>query len=463
VAHLRQRQFFLMGGCAMRGNALTRARRACGIGLALAVSLGATWFVLPGLPVLRAPSARAEERSEGRELFVHEWQPRDPLAHGDGLGPVFNGRSCGACHFQGGVGGAGSNEHNVLAFEAHPTKSRPEVKAGLIHKFSVDKAFVETSGTLRPFFPIVPGGTRTVSGCSVVVHDFDPVQTESVNTSALFGAGWIDRISGKTIVQQYHKKALKRIGHEIIGEFKGVGPGRPRVLPDGRLGKFGWKAQFATLEEFVAAACANEIGLGNPRMEQAKPWVLAAYPKVDPDLDSGQFRSLVAFVDTLPRPVQVLPASTSGRDEAERGKALFHQVGCASCHTPDLGGVDGIYSDFLLHRLDDPTRGPGGGYRPTEIQEAPLPEDHPMPDEWKTPPLWGVASSAPYFHDGKAPTLEAAIQRHHGDAESVLEAYGKLSNFDRLALFAFLKTLQAPADAEPVPPQASSRAVALAR
>src|SRR5579859_6178852 len=176
-----------MGGCAMPGNALTRARRRIGIGMAVMTSLGATWAVLPGLPVLRAPSARPEERAAGRELFVHERQPHDPLSHGDGLGPVFNGTSCGSCHFQGGVGGGGSNEHNVMAFEAHPTKSRPDVKAGLVHKFAIADAFVESTGTLRPFFPIVKGGTRTVSGCSVVINDFDPVKTESVNTSALFG------------------------------------------------------------------------------------------------------------------------------------------------------------------------------------------------------------------------------------------------------------------------------------
>ena len=40
-------------------------------------------------------------------MFEREWQPNDPLAHGDGLGPVFNAKSCAACHFQGGVGGGG--------------------------------------------------------------------------------------------------------------------------------------------------------------------------------------------------------------------------------------------------------------------------------------------------------------------------------------------------------------------
>ena len=47
---------------------------------------------------------------------------------------------------------------------------------------------------------------------------------------------------------------------------------------------------------------------------------------------------------------------------------------------------------------------------------VPLPDGHPLPEEWKTPPLWGVADSAPYFHDGGSPTLDAAIRRHEGDA-----------------------------------------------
>jgi CxxC motif-containing protein (DUF1111 family) len=228
-----------------------------------------------------------------------------------------------------------------------------------------------------------------------------------------------------------------------------VVPGRPRVLPDGRVGKFGWKAQFATLEEFVAAACANELGLGNPRMEQARPMACLDYPTVERDLADAQFRSLVAFVDTLPRPVEAVPTDPDRRLRSDRGKALFGEVGCATCHTPDLAGVEGVYSDFLLHRLDDRSRGEGG-YR--ETPPVPLPEDYPLPEEWKTPPLWGVADSAPYFHDGGSPTLESAVRRHHGDAESVTAAYLKLSADDRAALIDFLKTLRAPSDAEPVPP-----------
>jgi CxxC motif-containing protein (DUF1111 family) len=275
-----------------------------------------------------------------------------------------------------------------------------------------------------------------------------------VNSTALFGAGWIDRISGKTIRHESMKVATAKVGDEIAGRFGGMAPGRPRVLPDGRVGKFGWKAQFATLEEFVAAACANEIGLGNPGMEQARPMVSLNYPEVERDLTDSQFRSLVAFVDTLPRPVEVSPSDQAQRQRAERGKALFGEVGCAACHVPDMAGVAGVYSDFLLHRLDDRSNG-GGGYR--ESPPVPLPEDYPLPEEWKTPPLWGVADSAPYFHDGGSPTLEAAVRRHHGDAESATEAYRNLPADDQGALIEFLKTLKAPSDAEPVSPPASAK------
>ncbi|MFO0889003.1 MAG: di-heme oxidoredictase family protein [Isosphaeraceae bacterium] len=428
-----------------------RTRRCVGMGMFGLGTCAVLWSLAPGLPVLSAPRVSAEVRAAGLELFNHEWQPHDSLARGDGLGPVFNARSCVECHFQGGAGGGGDNAHNVLAFEAFPTRDRPEVKGGLIHRFAVANHLLEGRRELGKFFPVVPGGLRVEGGCQVFIRDFDPVHTQTVNSTALFGAGWIDRISGKTIRHRWMKASAAAVGNEIAGNFGGVVTGRPRVLPDGRVGKFGWKAQFATLEEFVAAACSNELGLGNPCMEQARPMVCLDYPQVERDLTDAQFRSLVAFVDSLPRPAEVAPADPDRQRRSERGRALFGEIGCAACHTPDVAGVEGVYSDFLLHRLDDRSRGGGsGGYR--ETPPVPLPEDYPLPEEWKTPPLWGVADSAPYFHDGGSATLEAAVRRHHGDAESVTAAYLRLPADDRAALIDFLKTLRAPSDAEPVTP-----------
>jgi CxxC motif-containing protein (DUF1111 family) len=398
------------------------------------------------MPVFSAPRANTLVREAGLSLFEHDWKPGDSLAGGDGLGPVFNERSCVACHFQGGVGGGGDARHNVSSFEVHPVPGRPEVMGGVLHSFALSQDCRETPTGLHDFFAVVPGGLKIIGGCTIETRDFDPVRVHTVNATALFGAGWIDRISGKSILHQSRAKAFEAIGKELLADLNGVRPGRPRVLADGRIGKFGWKAQFATLEEFVASACANELGLGNPVMEQAKPWAHGSYTKVNSDLNQSQFRSLVAFVDTLPRPTEATPLESSDRELVERGKTLFGSVGCAACHTPSIGGVAGIYSDFLLHRVID-TRNLGNGY--AEVTPTPLPDGHPAPDEWKTPPLWGVADSAPYFHDGASTTLEAAIRRHQADAANVSRTYESLPSNDREAISRFLKSLKAPADAKP--------------
>jgi len=87
----------------MRRLSLATQRRLIHWGLVIGAVAAGLWVWSPGLPVLWGPSASAKDIAAGRELFEHEWTPNDPLAAGDGLGPVFNDRSCVACHFQGGV------------------------------------------------------------------------------------------------------------------------------------------------------------------------------------------------------------------------------------------------------------------------------------------------------------------------------------------------------------------------
>ena len=86
---------------------LARIRRCLGWGLLTFLGAWVVWTQAPGMPVLDAPQASVQIKEAGLTLFEHEWKPGDPLAKGDGLGPVFNERSCVACHFQGGVGGGG--------------------------------------------------------------------------------------------------------------------------------------------------------------------------------------------------------------------------------------------------------------------------------------------------------------------------------------------------------------------
>src|SRR5207248_6132098 len=134
-----------------------KTRRRFGAALVIALAAGIAWFFSPGLPVLWGPYASAAVKAEGKALFEHEWQPNDPLAHGDGLGPLFNARSCVACHFQGGAGGGGSNQFNVTNFEILPTHRDPHMHAGTVHAFATDPAGKETPGLLHQTFPVEKG------------------------------------------------------------------------------------------------------------------------------------------------------------------------------------------------------------------------------------------------------------------------------------------------------------------
>ncbi len=428
---------------------LDRARKRIGYTMLAAVALPAAWALTPAWWHSGPPTAAAETVAAGRDLFVHDWQPNDPLAHGDGLGPVFNARSCAACHQQGGLGGGGALASNVTTYAVRNLTTGKLLNEGMIHMGATEPSFLETQGWFRSAYPSVTIQVRNPCNCPPFLPvTKEPLAVASINSPALFGAGWIDRLSGKELVQANVAAAARQISREFSFEYDGVNAGRPRFLAGGRVGKFGWKGQFATLEEFVAAACANELGLGTPGCPQAQPARRPEHPASAPDLNRQQFAALVAFVDTLPRPVEVVPEDSAAAAHAHRGKEVFHSVGCAVCHPADVAGLQGVYSDFLLHAVESVQSGSGGnGYGDRLLPDPEI--VGPAPNEWKTPALWGVADSAPYFHDGATPTLEGAIRRHGGTAKPVTDRFTHLSTEDRDALLAFLGTLRAPAAAEP--------------
>src|SRR5262245_65444630 len=94
-------------------------------------------LTLPGLRVLTWPAPRIHAvqtapADAGKMLFTHEWQPRDPLANGgDGIGPVYNARSCVACHGQPTLGGASGRDHNVTMYTILPINVGGEIKQGV--------------------------------------------------------------------------------------------------------------------------------------------------------------------------------------------------------------------------------------------------------------------------------------------------------------------------------------------
>jgi CxxC motif-containing protein (DUF1111 family) len=399
----------------------------------------------------------AADVEAGRELFVHEWKKDDPLCEGgDGLGPVFNANSCVACHHKAGLGGAGGLEHNVTAFVRRPDFRTDTPLQGVIHASATEERYLETLNLLspelpktsRPALPVLRQNAPSSFHCSLPGQG--QAQVSQRNTPALFGCNLIDSIPDRVVIAEERRQRLR---WGMVGPKSEDAPvGRALRLKDGRVGKFGWKAQSASLSDFVQAACANELGLSNPGQAQPRPLGFLSYTpkKAGYDLTQKQCDQITAFCGSLPRPVERAPADAAERTSAEAGKKLFSSAGCAACHTPDLGPVQGVYSDLLLHRMGRDLTGDGDYNEPPRQRQQEEKEDDPkqaspLPDEWRTPPLWGVADSAPYLHDGRAATLEDAINEHGGQATSSRNKFKALPADKQKQLVAFLRTLRAPA------------------
>ncbi len=278
-----------------------------------------------------------------------------------------------------------------------------------------------------------------------------PATSSERNTTPLFGSGLIDAIPNAVI----EAAATAQAGSKTFPEIHG----RVSRLADGRIGRFGWKGQMASLEDFVFTACAVELGLEVPGHHQS-PDPLADEQKAPfLDLFADECAALKSFVATLPAPVERAPATTGEKERIAAGRSLFTSIGCATCHRPEMGSVAGLYSDLLLHNMG-PTLGDTGGYYGSDsagsIGGGSIASRRNQPNarsqngeanrqEWRTPPLWGIRDSGPYLHDGRAATLEQAIAIHGGEGHESAQAFASLEPGEKSVLMTFLKSLVAPA------------------
>jgi CxxC motif-containing protein (DUF1111 family) len=405
------------------------------------------------------PSKGADLSARGAELFAREWLPEESKGPGgDGLGPVYNETSCIACHHQGGPGGAGPAGANVEILSIGPgtrgqaaAESHPGFRTSqsvVIHRFGVDPMYkawrlrllgkdrladmVESVETeiqqvqqlIGPLPPLLEarGGFPTRNG----------IVLSRRNPPALFGAGLIDAVPVEALLDA--EKAR-------FPEFPEI-KGRANHLKDGRVGRFGWKAETPDLREFVLSACANELGLEVPGHHQATSPLEPDAKAKGLDLTQEECDALVAYVRELPAPAGRKPAGSRESQAIADGRSLFESAGCATCHRARLGEVDGLYSDVLLHDMGRALSDSGSYYGSSEPDS---PTNGVKRQEWRTPPLWGFRDSAPYLHDGRAGSLEEAVAFHGGQAEKSARRFFKLLPEERLRVQAFLRSLSPPA------------------
>jgi RNA polymerase sigma factor (sigma-70 family) len=408
----------------------------------------------------KTPRPPRDDEAWGAMLFAKEWAPDDPMSHaGDGLGPVYNDTSCVACHSLGAPGGAGPESKNVVIMTAlpgcGPTNTLELIHPGfrgsrstVLHHYGTDSEYAswrrriatpEKNRASKASGDPVQARIREIKARVSPENRIRERSRESTslngvnlslaerNTPALFGVGQIDEIPPEVLL------AVAANQPERVR-------GRVGRTADGRIGRFGWKAQISSLHEFVRAACANELGLEVPGHSQVASPLVPGRKADGLDLTERDCDALVSYVRALPPPVVIDPFGPQGTVAMRDGRRLFDDVGCASCHVASLGDVRGIYSDLLLHNMGQSLSDSGSTYGGA-VPDGP---SAPTAREWRTPPLWGFRDSGPYMHDGRAQNLEEAVALHDGQGRKAAQRYFALSSQDWMAVEAFLKSLVAP-------------------
>jgi len=390
---------------------------------------GATWAAC-ALSLLTPLSAHALDEAIGRALFRRAWVPAPSSTQAnDGLGPLFNARSCTACHgnldrmpVQTGDGNAVTDEHLVLRFS--DSAGRPDPTYG---------RQMQTSAVAG----VAPEGRVVLSEHGYRAAGLAYGETGlGIRTGALLAPS----LRGLGDLQTVPDEALAALAADNAHRDDGV-RGRVNWVVDRdgqrRAGRFGWKASLPSLEAQVESAFALDLGLSTE-----------GRPRPEGDCTSAQETCLAAPMGNRNAPFEIPPEIVSritaylasvkapALPESDRhGLAAFEHTGCAACHRPSLPGSAGpvqAFTDLLLHDL-----GPDLDGGATEPGVAPT--------EWRTAPLRGLsrtlANEAGLMHDGRARTLEEAIALHGGEAAFSRTRFTSLPEVEKRRLLAFLNSL----------------------
>jgi CxxC motif-containing protein (DUF1111 family) len=413
----------------------------------------------------------------GNALFRKLWvsSPATTQAS-DGLGPLFNARACQSCHLKDGRGHPPEGDTDATSMFlrlAVPVEMTDEQRnaGGFFVGSLPDPTY---GGQLQDL--AVPGlqaeGRMVISYSeqTVELNDGTVVQLRAPSYSVadlaygpmhpdttlspriappMIGMGLIEAIESADIRARADPEDKDQDG--ISGRVALV-----RDKSSGRIltGRFGWKAENATVRQQSASAFAGDIGISTPdeprdfgdcSQNQSDCW---SFPTgVQPRLGDTEAPDPVLDLVTFYSENLAVPARRRVDDvQVLAGKELFYESGCVSCHTPKFVTSRSAqhpahafqliwpYSDFLLHDMGE---GLADG-QPVGVASG---------QEWRTPPLWGIGLTETvnghsfFMHDGRARNLTEAILWHGGEAKSARDAFAAMDKADRDSLIAFLESL----------------------
>jgi CxxC motif-containing protein (DUF1111 family) len=255
------------------------------------------------------------------------------------------------------------------------------------------------------------------------------------------------------------------------------------VDPDLTIRPFGWKGHSATLRDIAEESLHLHQGLLSNRIQLAVrdgtldrapygngPWSDVDEDGVSLEIDSGMLTTVVGYLAQLEVPVIRPPHDPGLLDAWAAGRARFDTIGCAGCHVPILELQDtkldarepaepghrpfvidvakdgdepriepkyaGNVTPYLVRLFSDLKRHDMGAALATPAPQGKIPARI-----FLTRPLWGLAETAPYLHDGRAPTVHDAIVLHGGEATAARDAYLALDEPARASVRVFLASL----------------------
>jgi len=397
-----------------------------------------------GGPLLKLSSEESQMFTDGRADFVEE----EGVA--DGVGPRFNALGCRVCHSQPDVGGTSPASNPLVSTR------------DLGFTGNIIPSFITADGPIREArFQYNPDGTRDggvhnlfvitghpeAVGCQIKQEDFEK-QVRDHNIifripTPVFGAGLIEQVTDGAIVANLaaNSSAKKALGIS----------GRPnRNGNDGRISRFGWKAQNQSLLLFSGEAYNVEMGITNElfqiERDETPSCQFTTVPNdVTPSVHQiGAIQNFANFQRFLAPATPVSSFTGASALSINKGRDLFRDVGCAHCHTPTLRTGTAlanqnvnVYSDLVLHAM-------GPGLADDILQGAA------RGDEFRTSPLWGLGQRIFFLHDGRTTDLIQAIREHNSDgnskfgpseANAVVDKFNRLEERDKQDLLNFLRSL----------------------